>query len=110
MAEARRLNWKRFGIMRCDEHPARGQAIGDLDLGSRDTVHGPEPLQVRGGDVRDHAHLRARDARQHRQLTGVVETDLDRGRAMLREQSQERERQPDVVVVIPFGLEHGTER
>ena len=49
---------------------------------------------------------RLRDGGELRRLAGMVHADLDRGRRMLRAQTEQRQRQADRVVEVAFGREH----
>jgi hypothetical protein len=61
---------------------ARDQALEDRRLFVGDALDHAEGLQMRGRDGGDHRHIRARHARQRRDLAGGVHADLDDGESV----------------------------
>jgi hypothetical protein len=54
----------------------------------------------------DDGNRRLRDDRKLRRLAGMISSELDRRRGMLRAEPEQRQRQADRVVEIAFGREH----
>jgi hypothetical protein len=91
-------------------HAAGPEPLQDLGLGLGDGLQRVEELQVHGGHAGDHGHVGLRQPRQLAQLAGVVHAQLQHGRALLREQPQQCQRQAVPVVQVALGLEHRAER
>ena len=93
-----------------DEKPVAWERLRQLALRPRHLVHRAKRLEVSGAGVREHADVRRREKAQLADLAGRAHAHLEHEHLVLRSESGERERDPDVVVQIPPVLVHAVAR
>ena len=75
-------------------------------LAAKDRLARTEVADVGGADVGDERRRRSRQAREERDLPGVVHPHLDDGVAVVRSQAEQGPRDAEVVVEVPLRGQH----
>jgi hypothetical protein len=88
-----------------DRDAVARQRLHELALGLLDGRDRAHPAQVDALHRRHHADLRASQARQVRDLAPGVHAHLEDHGAVIRAEPEERERQPDLVVLVALRTE-----
>src|SRR5690348_15849353 len=80
------------------------QYIDELSFGISDRINAVKKLQVDGSDVCHHPHVRHGNLRQASDLTGRRHRKLHDSHLVLKLKSQQRQRNSEVVIEVPFRL------
>ncbi len=93
-----------------DEQIGGTRLLENLRLRVRDRVGRRKESQMRVSDIRPDAHVGLSDADQRADFTSVIHTELDHRHVRLPPQLEQRERQANVIVQIPFVPKHAIAR
>ena len=85
---------------------ARGQGLDELPLAGLDGLDGAGAREMHAPHRGHDADGRPREVGQQRDLTGRVEAHLEHGHLVLGAQAQQRQRQPDLVVLVAGAAQH----
>ena len=83
-----------------DRRPAGRQRLDELPLCELDRLDRPDPRQVDGQDRRDDSDVGSGHRRELRNLAADVHPHLEDGGLVFGPETQQRERQPDLVVLV----------
>ncbi len=103
MSRAREVRLEQRLVSGDDGGTAGRQRLDQLGLRAGDVLDGPDELQVHGRDVRDQAEVGPRERGKPGDLAEAAHPHLDDADLGLRLDPGERERDAELVVVVPLG-------